>query len=121
MSSDKENEDSFWKSIIEKVKKEGKYKSEKSIERPKEITPKEDIQKSESIEKSIDIEKPIGKSIEKIKKEEFKEITPREEPIDEPNKFTTIMITKKLKERLAEEKNSKESYGKFIERLLENK
>lgn len=142
-----EDEDSIWKSIVEEVKKQGTPVREKSIEvseeRPKEVrslskkpiekvsgelAPKYDIKPKESIEKPS-IEGPIGTSIEKSiegvpEKEETKKITPKKEaekPVKIPSKFTTIMITRELKEKLAKEKEPKESYGKFIKRLLENR
>jgi len=119
------DENSIWKSIVEEVKKQGMPIKEKSIENTEtELAPKYDIKKPESIEKvSIEesIEIPEEKSIEKIsKKEEHKKISSKEQ-VTKPvgSKFTTIMITKELKERLAKKKEPKESYGDVIQRLLE--
>jgi hypothetical protein len=126
-----EDEDSIWRSIIEEVKKEGKPVKEKSIdvtkeEKIKEVIPKQGAKKpesieKESIEKSIEIpeesiEKPVEKEEEPVDEAKPEEIT---KLVEKPSKFTTIMITKELKERLAKEKNPKESYGDLIERLLE--
>ena len=123
---EKESED-VWKSIIEEVKKKGKPVKEASIDvSEKQVIPKQDIKKPEAIEK-ISIEKSIEipkESIEKpledeLEEEKPKEMVSKQSIAEEPSKFTTIMITKELKERLVKAKNPKESYGKLIERLLE--
>jgi hypothetical protein len=131
MADDKKKEgkfeDSVWKNLIEKVKKENRVASTKSIEEP--LTKQEDtMPKSiESIEKPVKTELPIEKPVEepvaeeKTTEPEKKATEPPKKEIKAPkssNKFTTIMVTRELKERLDVKKGPKESYGDLLERLL---
>ena len=94
-------EDSVWKSLINEVKEEKPIENEPA----KQGVENQDSIENKPIEKTI--EKPLEKAIEKPKKEPSK------------SKFTTIMITKELKDKIDSEKDPHESYGDFIKRLLE--
>jgi hypothetical protein len=81
-----------------------------------ESKPKEDsIEKS--IEKPKEETKPEEKQEEKTKESEKKPSKP--ETKKKGGKFTTIMLTKELKEKLEKGKDPHESYGDYIKRLLE--
>jgi hypothetical protein len=124
---EKKFEDSVWKNLIEKVKKENRTASTESIEEP---TTKQEMvmpKSIESIEKpvktDIPIEKPAEELVvkEKIAEPEKKTIEPPKKarkPSKGSGKFTTIMVTKDLKQRLDSKKEPKESYGDLLERLL---
>lgn len=124
---EKKFEDSVWKNLIEKVKRENRTATAKSIEEP---TTKQELntpKSIESIEKPAKIELPIEKSAEELVAEE-KTVEPEKKTIELPKaakkqskssgKFTTIMITRELKKRLDIKKGPKESYGDVLERLL---
>jgi len=112
-----EYDDSLWKDLIEKVKKENRAASTKSIEGP---APFKESVIPKSIEKptidDVSIENPVTEPapIESVK-------TPAKRIAKGSGKFTTIMITKDLKKRLTGKKQPRESYGDLLERLLENK
>lgn len=117
------NEESVWKSMIEEVKKE---KHEEPIE--KSPSTKQEADSQNSIE-SKTIEEPIEKAEEKPKESEEKPKEAEkpkqvEKKTSKPKekkggKFTTIMLTRDLKEKMEKAKDPHESYGDFIKRLLE--
>jgi hypothetical protein len=103
------NGDDVWKSMIEEVKKEAP-KQESIDETP---APKQGIETQDSIENKT-IEEPIEKPLEKAE-----EAPKKEAPAKKAGKFTTIMLTKELKQRLEKAKDPHESYGDCIKRLLD--
>jgi hypothetical protein len=124
---EKKFEDSVWKNLIEKVKKENRASSQESIEEPATKQGNNTSKPIESIEKPAIADTPIEKSMEepaieeKIPEPEKKTIEPpkkAKKPAKGSGKFTTIMITRDLKQRLDVKKGSKESYGDLLERLL---
>ena len=117
---EKKIEESVWKNLIEKVKKENRAATTESIEEP---TTKQGMvmpKSIESIEKPVKTDIPIEKPGEETLTEE--KISEPEKKVRKPpkssGKFTTIMITRDLKERLDIKKEAKESYGDLLERLL---
>ena len=116
--SKSENGD-VWKNIIEEVKEESP-KAESIEEKP---SSKQGVEIQNSIENKT-IDKPIEKTIETPKEgtkpEEKQEEKPKPKTEKSKNeKFTTIMLTKELKQKLKEAKDPHESYGDFIKKLLE--
>ena len=120
-----DEDDSVWKSLIEEVKEESPRKE--SIESP---PTKQETETQDSIENKT-IDNPIEKTIEKPKEEAKSEGEQEEKPeeaekkpkkpeaLKKGGKFTTIMLTRELKEKLEKAKDPHESYGDFIKRLLE--
>ena len=119
--SDDKFEEDVWKSLIEKVKKENRAANQQPIDkippkREKVLEKPIERQTIDNIEK-IPLEKPIES--ESIEEEHVKPTVKPKKP-EKSGKFTTIMITKELKEKLASQKQGKESYGDVLERLLKS-
>ncbi|MBN2202730.1 MAG: hypothetical protein JW700_00890 [Candidatus Aenigmarchaeota archaeon] len=111
-----EDGESVWKNLIEEVKEEAP--KPQSIE--ESASTKQEAETQDSIEK-----KPIENSIE-IPKEETQIPSEKPKTEDKPkedapkkSKFTTIMLTKELKAKLEKAKDPHESYGDYIQRLIE--
>ena len=112
--SKSENGD-VWKNIIKEVKEE----SPKSESIEKKPATKQEPKTQDSIENKA-IEKPIEKPKEETKPEEKQEEKPEQKATKSKNaKFTTIMLTKELKQKLKDAKDPHESYGDYIKKLLE--
>ncbi|MFH0929045.1 MAG: hypothetical protein V1818_01665 [Candidatus Aenigmatarchaeota archaeon] len=114
--------ESIWKSLMKEVKEEAP-KEESIDETP---AAKQGPVFQNSIEKKPiedSIEKPLENTEEKTDKpkEETKAEEKSAEKKEAPkkSKFTTIMLTKELKEKLTKAKDPHESYGDYIQRLLE--
>lgn len=118
-SGDKED---VWKSLINEVKEEQPKQPIEKAPAPKQGPETQDSIGNKTIDKSI--EKPIENAKEEPKAEEGEpkeaEEKPKEaKPAKKVGKFTTIMLTRELKEKLHSAKDPHESYGDFIARLLE--
>lgn len=110
-------EDSTWKDLIKKVKQENKTAGIESIE---ESPTKEILDVPKPIEKPSIDNVPIENPLEEPAVEEKMPAPQRtaRKPRKSSGKFTTIMITKDLKQKLASQKELKESFGDLLERLL---
>jgi len=114
------SEDSTWKDLIKKVKQENKTAGIESIE---ESPTKEILDVPKPIEKPAIDTIPIEKPLEEPSVEE-KMPAPKKtmrKPRKSSGKFTTIMITRDLKQKLASQKQPRESFGDLLERLLKEK
>ena len=127
---EKKFEESVWKNLIEKVKKENRVAGTKSIEGPLTKQENKTPISIESIEKPLKTDLPIEKTIEKptaegklpeLEKKTIELPKAARKQSKSPGKFTTIMVTRELKERLDVKKGPKESYGDVLERLLKEK